>query len=469
MTLALIPQPKKMVLTRGVFRLPPAGTIGIPGHEFEAVADRARTLFPGHVPVIRLPGLHDSLGIRLATGLKPGGYRLRIGPRGATLEADRPVSAWYGLQTLAQIAGQSVAGTLPCIRIDDWPDFEDRGVCYDVCRGRIPTLTELLRMVDRLAACKINHLQLYVEHTFLFRGHPDIGRGVSPLTPEDILTLDRYCRERHVELVPMLASFGHLATVLKHPRYRALAETNARWSLSPANPRTYAFLDSLFSEFLPLFSSRRFNVCCDEVGDLGDGQSAALCRRKGKGEVYLGHIIALSRLARKYGKRILFWGDIIRHYPDLIRKIPKDVTVLDWAYASNHKFQTIADFQKAGLPFFACPGTSSWVSLFPRLPEAMANIAGFAAAGKQYGARGLLNTDWGDGGHYNFMEYSWHGYLFGAEQAWNTRADRTDFTRRFVRLFLGSKRPALAKALTRLGDISHLGISGLYQSVWQHL
>jgi len=469
MKLALIPQPKRVVLKAGNYSIRVAGTIAISDQELFPVAERARAIFRRHSVSVSLPRAADSLVVQVRKSLRAGGYRLAVSPAGVTLNADSAAAAFHGLLTLEQVVRQSRPGTIPCLRIEDWPDFRDRGVSYDVCRGRVPTREQLFHLADTLAQYKINHLQLYIEHTFLFRGHPDIGRGASPLTAEDILSLDRYCRERHVELVPCLASFGHLATVLKHPRYHHLAETKSHWSLSPANPGTYRFLDSLFSEFLPLFSSGRFNVCCDETWDLGEGQSAALCRRKGKGEVYLGHVVKLAEIARRYGKRIMFWGDIIRHYPALIRKIPRDVTVLDWGYAHDHKFETISDFQKAGLPFFACPGTSSWVSLFPRLPEAMANIHGFADAARRYGARGLLNTDWGDGGHYNFMEYSFHGYLFGAEQAWNTAADVNTFTDRFVRLFLSSDRKELAAALTELGDVSHLGIPGVYQSVWQHL
>ena len=111
---------------------------------------------------------------------------------------------------------------------------------------------------------------------------------------------------------------------------------------------------------------------------------------------------------------MMFWGDIIRHYPELIDRIPKDVMVLDWGYTYDHPFDRVKDFKSAGLPFYACPGTSSWGAFFPRWPDAAENIAGFAQAGARHGACGLLNTDWGDDGHFNFMECSWLGYLYGA-------------------------------------------------------
>jgi hypothetical protein len=111
-----------------------------------------------------------------------------------------------------------------------------------------------------------------------------------------------------------------------------------------------------------------------------------------------------------------------------------------------------------------------WVEPLPDVFELLErNIAGFARTAKKHGAAGLLNTDWGDGGHYNFMENSWHGYLFGAEQSWNPQAEQSDFTRRFVTAFFGYDDPALAAALDELGDISFTCPAGGGASIWQDL
>jgi len=485
MALVFLPQPHKVQTGRGYFPIPRTGAIGICCHKLFPAAERARSIFKGYSIAVSVKSIPQAVTIRLRSNLRQGGYKLRIDADGVLLEAQSPAAASWGLQTLTQAARQSSAGKLPMLTIDDWPDFTDRGIYYDLARGRVPKTERLVALADGLSQFKINQLQPYIEHTFSFRGHPDIGKGASPLKPTDVLTLDKACRDRHIELVPSLASFGHLSPVLRLPQYRHLAEDwgvgkfvapGAKmaphmrgWTLSPANPKIYDFLDSLYAEFLPLFSSTRFNVCCDETWDLGLGQSYELCKRKGKGVVYLGHIRKLAQLAGKYGKTIQFWGDIIRHWPDLIPKVPRNACVLDWMYNFDQPFAKIRDFRKAGLPFYACPGTSGWVSLFPRIHEAAANIAGFAAAAKRYGADGLLTTDWGDGGHYNFMEYSWHGYLYGAEQAWNTAADRTTFTARFCKLFLNVDDAGLAKAVDTLGDVTHMQFEGFYQSIWQHV
>ncbi|MBA4387600.1 MAG: hypothetical protein C0404_06435 [Verrucomicrobia bacterium] len=486
--LAFIPEPHKIAYGKGWFKTPANGSIGISDSSLHDAAGQVASVL-GELPVsILRPGLKYTISMTLNPRLRSDGYRLKIAPAGIAIQAQSQAGAFYAVQTLTQIVGQCPKERIPVLSIDDWPDFKDRGVYYDVCRGRVPKTERLMQQAALLAHFKINHYQLYVEHTFKFKGHPDIGKDASPLTPGDIMLLDELCKALHIEFVPSLASFGHLSTVLKHPQYHQLAEDwgvgryvspeagkikawqkHIAWSLSPANPKTYAFLDELFSEFLPAFSSKRFNMCCDETFDLGLGQTYELCKKLGKGRVYLNHIGKLNRICRKYGKKTMFWGDIIRHYPDLVKEIPRDVTVLHWGYSYDFPYETCKDFKKAGINFLGCPGVSSWVSLFPRLPEATANIRGFALAAKKYGGSGLLNTDWGDGGHYNFMEYSWHGYLFGAEQSWNVKADPRTFTARFARLFFGSADKDLIKAIDLLGEISYPNVDGYYQSIWQHI
>ena len=467
--LEFIPQPKSVKEGSGYFQVPAKGSIGISGVELDPLAEEIWMLLGDYSVAVALKRVPDTVRLVLKEGLKPGGYTLTINAKGIAIEADSVDAAWCAVQTLGQIVQQCPKGKLREVTIRDWPDFADRGVYYDVCRGRVPTLESLMKQADLLAHYKINQLQYYVKHTFTFRGHPDIGKNCGPLTPDEILELDAYCREIHVELVPSIASFGHMDRILEHPQYHHLAEdwgagkyiekdikpwVKGPWSVSPANPDIYPFIDSLWSEFLPLFSSRRFNMCCDETYDLGWGQSYELCKKKGKGKVYLDHILKLRKLAARHGKKVMFWGDIIHHHPELIPQIPKDVTVLDWGYWYGHNCEQIAAFKQAGCAFMACPGVGSWGRLFPQLTEATQNIANYAKAGLKHGATGLLNTDWGDNGHFNLMEFSWHGYLFGAEQSWNAKADKSTFTRRFCRLFLNIPSAEMARAVDEIGEIS---------------
>lgn len=489
MSIVFLPQPKNVKMRNGFLSLLQRPCVGIASSELLfAVALLAEALDVGET-VISVKGIKDTITLAIEDGCRQEGYRISIREDGVRMVASSNSGLRHAITTFKQIVRQAHNRKLPCLEIEDWPDLAVRGVYYDVCRGRVPLIERLFELTDRLSDHKINELQLYIEHTFLFRRHPLISAGVDPLTADDIMRLDRHCQARGIELVPSLASFGHMHTILRHKPYHRLAEDfgcnryNAEvmkenpgvtrgpiaQSLAPANPDSYKFLDELYSEFLPCFSSGKFNVCCDETWDLGMGQSYDLACKIGKGKLYLGHIKQLNEIAKKHGKRIQFWGDIIRHYPELIHEIPKDVTVLDWAYTSTENFDRIKDFTDSKLESYVCPTVSSFVTLFPRVPESCGNIAGWAKAACAHGAKGMLNTDWGDGGHYNFMEYSWIGYLFGAEQSWNHRADRKSFTRRFCKLFMNINDAEFCSALIELGDISHLKVGTLFQSVWQHL
>ena len=56
-------------------------------------------------------------------------------------------------------------------------------------------MATLRAMIARLASWKINQVQLYTEHTFAYRDHPDVHRAASPFTAEEILELDAFCAE----------------------------------------------------------------------------------------------------------------------------------------------------------------------------------------------------------------------------------------------------------------------------------
>lgn len=485
MNLQLIPQPQKVQTGSGSYALPLRPGIGIPGHEWTRVSKALTAILP--CATVQATSPNSTYDVQIVNDGKQSaeGYRLQISKTNIQIQAAEPRGAFWGVMTLRQILEQCEGGKLPLVTITDAPSLADRGYYYDVARGRVPKRNRLLEMADLLSAYKINHLELYIEHTFAFRGHPSIGKDASPLTADDILALDAHCQQRYVELVPSLATFGHLATVLKHPEYHHLAEDYGvnkykakdtpswltGWSLAPANPKTYSFLDSLFAEFLPLFSSKRFNVCCDETWDIGCGQSYDLAQKIGLGNLYVGHLLKLYELCGKYGKQMMFWGDIIRKYPELLKKLPKDAVVLDWGYGYDHNFEAIRDFQKSGMPFMACPATSSYFAFFPRIPQARANIAGFAAAAKKSGAQGVLCTEWGDGGHYNFLECSWSEIAFNAEQCWNTDADQKSFSERFCGQFLNipaAKCKKVAQALDQLGRVSFTAATGYYQSILRH-
>ncbi len=365
----------------------------------------------------------------------PEGYRLTIGADHIHIVAHDAAGAFYAAMTMKQLARQCAsAGELPCLRIEDWPDFPHRGVMLDISRDKVPTMETLYALVDLLAEWRINQFQLYTEHTFAYRHHRDVWENASPMTGEQVMALDAYCRQRFVELVPNQNSFGHLHRWLKHPRYRRLAETpggfqhpwgDEPFSLCPLEPGSLELLAELYGELLPHFSSRQFNVGCDETFDLGQGRSRAACEERGVGRVYLEFLLKIHQLVQRHGRTMQFWGDIILHYPDLIPELPKDVIALEWGYEADHPFARNGQkFAQAGVPYHVCPGTSSWNSIAGRTANALGNLWNAAESGQAHGAIGYLITDWGDNGHWQHLPVSFLGYAYGAAVSWAAQANR---------------------------------------------
>ncbi len=381
------------------------------------------------------------------------GYIIEAGPDVLVLAANSSAGIYYGVQTLRQIIGMKPGRAgIDGMTLIDWPDFRYRGVLHDVTRGKVPTLDTLKGIIEYLGNLKMNVLQLYVEHVFAFRRHPDISRMTGALTAEDIFALDEHAHKHHVDLQPNLQSFGHMKRILSMPRYRELANSDARWTIAPGEAKTYAFLDDLYSEYLPCFSSGVLNANCDETWDLGEGRSRGRVEKQGVGAVWLGHVKKLRALAKRYGKRLAVWGDVPLGNPKIIKQIPRDVIMLNWGYGAKHRFSSSKAFADAKLEHWVCPGTNAWSSLFPRMETACRNIAGFAAAGKKSGATGFLNTDWGDGGHPNVLGLSFHGLAYGAEAAWSGPAKTSDdFDRRFSWIYTRRPTAMMGKIYRMLG------------------
>ena len=393
----------------------------------------------------------ETVGCRIVVSPTAGqneqGYELLISASEILLRGNSAAGVFYGVQTLCQLIAQYGA-ELPCLCIKDWPDFPNRGVMLDVSRDKVPTMETLYALVDALASMKINQFQLYTEHTFAYRRHPDVWAAASPLTSEEILALDRYCRERFVELVPNQNSFGHMRRWLVLDTYRPLSEApngcDTPWghfaepfSLCPGDPGSMALLRDLYDELLPNFTSRVFNVGCDETVDLGGGRSKDAVEERGKGRVYLDFLLEIHRELAGRGRTMQFWADIILKHPELVPELPKNLIALVWGYEAAHPYaDQCARMAKAGVEFYVCPGTSTWCSICGRTDNALANLRSAAEQGLAHGATGFLNTDWGDNGHWQPLSASYVPYAYGAAVSWccgsNAEADVPALASRFL-------------------------------------
>lgn len=415
------------------------------------------------------------------SSIRPEGYSLSITSRNIEIVAADPAGAYYGACTLLQIirncqasadeptvgnsSSSSESINLPCLSISDWPDFPARGVMLDISRDKTPTMDTLFHLVDLLSEWKINQFQLYTEASFAYLAHPTVWENATPMTGEEVLALDAYCKSRFVELVPNQNSFGHLERWLKHEKYNSMAEApkgcDTIWgfrnafSLCPTDKRSIPFVRGLFDELLPHFTSRMFNVGLDETIDLGCGRSKKVCKERGKGRVYLDFLLQIQHMVEERGRTMQFWGDIIVQHPELIPELPKNVIALEWGYEQDHPFgEHCATFAESGVPFYVCPGNSAWRTISGRTENAVKNLANAAKNGFKHGAIGFLNTEWGDNGHWQPLSVSYLGFMAGAMASWNAKADFNKVLPRNLSLHaFGDLTGSIGQAYYDLGNV----------------
>ncbi len=466
----LLPRPRAWRANPGAFTVPAVVHVARPPElavaemaALRALEDDFRTRLEADLR-IDPPGDRAEILLRIDPAGDGAGdrerYRLAVTEDGVEVAAPDHAGLLNGLRTIRQILS-ACGRTWPGLEIEDEPSFAVRGVSYDVSRGRVPTLAYLKTLVDRLAWLKLNHLQLYVEHTFAFQFDPQIGAGFDPLTADDIHRLDAYCTRRRVALVPALACCGHMGRILSMPEYAHLAEVPSEqdWAamtwrqrvrgltLDVTNPESRRLLATMLEEYLPQFSAPQVNVCCDETFDLGKGRGKARADEVGIGGLFVEHVHWLREECGRWGKQLMIWGDMLLKHPETLAQLPTDVTVLNWGYVKEADYDSTAVFCERGLRTYVCPGASGWNRLVNDIETVDVNVRGHVAAGRKHGAVGVLNTEWGDDGHVAPPGACWYPLALGAALSWNADAPAAgDFDETFGRLYFGEGGPAAVAA-----------------------
>ena len=481
----LIPSPKHLELAEGTLQL---------RRDTEIVLDYQCDFDDLNAAIVLQDEIKQQLGFKLSINKsfdcnsdkiiirfkkcvgKNEAYSLTISGKCIEICAATSTGIFYGVQTFRQLVRQN-GSILPNIKIEDEPYFTNRGFYHDVTRGKVPTLEMLMELVDRASFYKINQLQLYIEHTFAFKGMSEIWMDKDPLTAEEILILDQYCQKRHVELIPSLSTFGHMYEVLRSKSFNELCELDNSeggeysfcnrmnsHTLDATNEGSIKLVEKMLMQYIPLFSSNTFNICCDETFDLGKGKSKTRAAEVGVGRLYVEFLNKVIDIVKKKGKRVMFWGDVILHHPELLNDISKDAICLNWDYNENANEDGTKAITESGIEQYVCPGVWGWNQLVNKVDKGFENIKRMVAYGVKYGATGVLNTDWGDFGHINFLSSSIPGMAYGASLSWNPDGEK-EFENVFKALSLIEYGDDSLELVSLLNQLSKQQVVGWFELV----
>lgn len=272
--------------------------------------------------------------------LGPEGYELRIGRDQVVLTAPTAKGLFWATRTLLQMLDQTQGKRLPCGSTRDWPDYAIRGAMLDAGRKYLP-MPMLRDYVRVMAYYKMNMLQVHLNDNGFplyfddnwdktqaaFRLESNLFPGLTArdgfYTKQSFTALQLLGDSLGVDVVPEIDVPAHS---LAFSRFRPSIASNDYGAdhLDLGNPATYAFLDSLFGEYLggedPVFKGRYVHIGTDEYSN----------KTQQLVEQFRGFTDHYIKLVEQYGKKAVIWGSQTHARGATPIKV-KDVLMCAWS------------------------------------------------------------------------------------------------------------------------------------------
>lgn len=366
-TLPLLPMPASIVRGAGSFIVAAGAGISVPAGD--ADAEGAAQLLVAQVASTR------GLALRLTRDAAPirferdpavvgaEGYRLTVDAHGIRIAAATHAGLVYGAMTLAQLlspdGARGGAVAVPLLDIRDAPRFAWRGLMIDPARHFQP-LPSLYRIVDQMAAVKLNTLHLHLTDDqgwrFEVKRYPkltEIGAwrkgpstgGPAPTTrvggfytQAELRALVRYAADHSITIVPEIDLPGHAqALVAAYPEMGVLGDrpvVSHDWGVNPylfdPGPKGVAFVENVLDELIAVFPGSFVHLGGDEaVKDQWQRSPRVQAQMKTLGlkdenALQSWMIDTFGRYLASKGRRLIGWDEILEG------GLPPSASVMSW-------------------------------------------------------------------------------------------------------------------------------------------
>ena len=357
----VIPYPQSVVAGRGTVALPSPLTFSAAMPQ-EDLNDLLAYL-PGYALLME-PGGEDAfvqieVGENLLDSATAEGYRLSVDKHGVRIQAATAAGAFYGLQTLAQLARGK--DELPVLTVEDAPRFPYRGLHLDVSRHFFDK-NHVKKQIDRIATYKMNRLHWHLTDGGGWRlevpGYPELTRVAAWRKPanylewrkdgrfcpqdtegayggyytaDDVREVVEYARLRHVTVIPEIEMPGHSSEVLAvYPQLSCTGKPYTSGEVCIGNEETFAFFEDVLDEVVRLFPSHYIHIGGDEAGQR-HWKACPKCQQRMKEEglenesQLQSYMIArIERYLNERGRDIIGWDEILEG------GLAPNATVMSW-------------------------------------------------------------------------------------------------------------------------------------------
>ncbi|KAK0163427.1 hypothetical protein PV327_007111 [Microctonus hyperodae] len=336
-------------------------------------------------------------------------YQLHVSQNSIKVSAGSLAGLHYAVCTFVQIlrlcknSDSPEVTEIDSVLIKDEPRFMHRGILLDISpRGRTPTLEYLLHTIDLWSSFKLSHLHLYS------RLSPSCDWQLC-YSRSEMVTLDRYCRDRHLDLVPTLdvdsnVSQRHLTQMW--PVFQELLAIFPSLSYVHVGPR----LASLLVQPDNLDLSISINETVET--DMSEVFKSYSCLQE------LWHILNLNS-----DTTLLLCSNGL-HSKSEFRSVPSNVILVEYGFQADYDFSEWTDaFKMAGGNVLPSSGTASYNSLAGCPASTLANTKNALKMALEQNSIGIVVAHWSGSHHLTPHPFSWLGYLIAAGLTWNPAAE----------------------------------------------
>lgn len=380
----LVPRPRRTAPGVGAFEITPStriaadpasesvrlylqqtlrGSIGLPVRD--ALDDTAAGAGTIALRVADDPSL--PAGPTTPEGDRAESFRLTVTPDGVDVVGGSPAGVFYGVQALLQLLppdvyrrGRVATGpwSVPAVVVEDAPAFAWRGVMLDVARHFRPK-HEVMRVVDQLAAHRINRLHFHLTEdqgwrieirkyprlteVGSWRRESQVGAHVPGpdgtlvvagfdgrphggyYTQDDVREIVAYAADRFVTVVPEIETPGHVrAALAAYPSLGVTGEPVEVWTewgiaddVLNAEDATIDFFKDVLDEVIALFPSGYIGIGGDECPKVQwetDPRTQERIRELGlqdEEQLQAWIIGQLAAHVESHGRRAFGWDEIL--------------------------------------------------------------------------------------------------------------------------------------------------------------